>query len=76
MAGIAVNLYALGVVVAVVIVWVITHRRRMARMPEHIVPVGELDPDQIHVPSIYVKRVVQSAGLNKWIERRTVRKAN
>lgn len=43
---------------------------------EHIVPVGELDPDQIHVPSIYVKRVVQSAGLNKWIERRTVRKAS
>ncbi|MFO0599090.1 MAG: CoA transferase subunit A [Myxococcaceae bacterium] len=41
---------------------------------EHIVPVGELDPDQIHVPSVYVKRVVQSAGLNKWIERRTVRK--
>ena len=43
---------------------------------EHIVPGGELDPDQIHVPSIYVKRVVQSAGLNKWIERRTVRKAS
>ncbi len=43
---------------------------------EHIVPVGELDPDQIHVPSVYVKRVVQSAGLNKWIERRTVRKAS
>lgn len=41
---------------------------------EHIVPVGELDPDQIHVPSVYVKRVVQSVGLNKWIERRTVRK--
>jgi len=43
---------------------------------EHIVPVGELDPDQIHVPSVYVKRVVQSVGLNKWIERRTVRKAS
>lgn len=41
---------------------------------EQIVPVGELDPDQIHVPSIYVKRVVQSVGLNKWIERRTVQK--
>jgi 3-oxoacid CoA-transferase subunit A len=23
---------------------------------EHIVPVGELEPDQIHVPSVYVKR--------------------
>jgi 3-oxoacid CoA-transferase subunit A len=43
---------------------------------EHIVPVGQLEPDQIHVPSVYVKRVVQSAGLNKWIERRTVRKAS
>ncbi len=41
---------------------------------EHIVPVGSLDPDSIHVPSVYVKRVIQSAGLNKWIERRTVRK--
>jgi 3-oxoacid CoA-transferase subunit A len=41
---------------------------------EHIVPVGSLDPDQIHVPSVYVKRIVQSAGLNKWVERRTVRK--
>ena len=41
---------------------------------EHIVPVGSLDPDSIHVPSVYVKRIVQSAGLNKWIERRTVRK--
>jgi 3-oxoacid CoA-transferase subunit A len=43
---------------------------------EHIVPVGELDPDTIHVPSVYVKRVIQSANLNKWIERRTVRKRN
>ena len=41
---------------------------------EHIVPVGQLDPDSIHVPSVYVKRVIQSVGLNKWIERRTVRK--
>jgi 3-oxoacid CoA-transferase subunit A len=41
---------------------------------EHIVPVGELDPDAIHVPSIYVKRIVQSQNLQKWIERRTVRK--
>ncbi|MDX2014317.1 MAG: CoA transferase subunit A [Myxococcaceae bacterium] len=40
---------------------------------EHIVPVGELEPDQVHVPSVYVKRVIQSSGLQKWIERRTVR---
>jgi 3-oxoacid CoA-transferase subunit A len=41
---------------------------------EHIVQPGELDPDQIHVPSVFVKRIVQSKNLQKWIERRTVRK--
>jgi 3-oxoacid CoA-transferase subunit A len=41
---------------------------------EHIVPVGELDPDQVHVPAIYVKRVVQAKNLQRWIERRTVTK--
>lgn len=41
---------------------------------EHIVPVGELDPDCIHVPSVYVKRLVRSAGLQRWVERRTVQK--
>jgi 3-oxoacid CoA-transferase subunit A len=40
---------------------------------EHIVPVGDLDPDLIHVPSIYVKRIIQAKGLQRWIERRTVR---
>ncbi len=40
---------------------------------EHLVEVGELDPDQIHVPSIYVKRIVLAQGLRKPIERRTVR---
>jgi 3-oxoacid CoA-transferase subunit A len=40
---------------------------------EHIVEVGQLDPGQIHVPSIYVKRIVQAVGLKKPIERRTVR---
>ncbi|MCC6334200.1 MAG: CoA transferase subunit A [Myxococcales bacterium] len=41
---------------------------------EHIVPVGGLEADAIHVPSIYVKRIIQSENLQKWIERRTVRK--
>jgi len=40
---------------------------------EHIVEVGELDPDQIHVPSIYVHRLVQGRNYEKWIERRTTR---
>ncbi len=39
---------------------------------EHLVDVGELDPDQIHVPSIYVKRIFQGTNYQKWIERRTV----
>jgi 3-oxoacid CoA-transferase subunit A len=41
---------------------------------EHIVPVGEIDPDQVHVPGVYVKRIIQSGNLQKWIERRTVQK--
>jgi 3-oxoacid CoA-transferase subunit A len=41
---------------------------------ENLVEVGELDPDQVHVPSIFVKRVVSGQRYDKWIERRTVRK--
>jgi 3-oxoacid CoA-transferase subunit A len=40
---------------------------------EHLVEVGDLDPDQVHVPSIYVKRIVLAKDLKKPIERRTVR---
>jgi len=42
---------------------------------EEVVPVGALDPDQVHLPGIYVKRLVKGAGYQKWIERRTVRPA-
>ncbi len=41
---------------------------------EHIVQPGELDPDMVHIPSIFVHRIVQAKNLKKWIERRTVRK--
>jgi 3-oxoacid CoA-transferase subunit A len=41
---------------------------------EQLVEVGELDPDQVHVPSVFVKRVVVGSGYQKWIEKRTVRK--
>ena len=41
---------------------------------EHLVEVGELDPDLIHTPSIYVKRIVQGEQYDQFIERRTVRK--
>ena len=40
---------------------------------EEIVPVGSLDPDCIHLPSIYVKRLVLGAPYDKKIEFRTVR---
>jgi 3-oxoacid CoA-transferase subunit A len=42
---------------------------------EHLVEVGELDPDSIHTPSIYVKRIFQGEVYEKRIEKRTVRKA-
>jgi 3-oxoacid CoA-transferase subunit A len=41
---------------------------------EEIVPVGALDPDHIHTPGIYVKRIVQGT-FEKRIEQRTVRAA-
>jgi 3-oxoacid CoA-transferase subunit A len=40
---------------------------------EEIVPVGSLDPDCIHLPSIYVKRMILGAPYDKKIEFRTVR---
>jgi 3-oxoacid CoA-transferase subunit A len=40
---------------------------------EEIVDLGELDPDEIHTPGIYVQRVVQGKNYEKRIERRTVR---
>ena len=40
---------------------------------EEIVEVGELDPDQIHLPGIYVQRLVLNANPEKRIEVRTVR---
>lgn len=41
---------------------------------EILVPAGELDPDQIHTPGIYVHRIFQGANYEKRIEQRTVRK--
>ena len=42
---------------------------------EELVPAGELDPDHIHTPGIYVKRIVVNATPEKRIEQRTVRSA-
>ncbi|BBD80787.1 3-oxoacid CoA-transferase subunit B [Aerosticca soli] len=43
---------------------------------EELVPVGALDPDQIHVPGIYVDRIIQGEKYEKRIEFRTVAGAN
>lgn len=40
---------------------------------EELVPAGELDPDAVHVPGIYVHRIFQGGGYEKRIEKRTVR---
>jgi 3-oxoacid CoA-transferase subunit A len=42
---------------------------------EELVEVGELDPDLVHTPSVYVKRIFKGELFEKRIERRTVRKA-
>ncbi len=39
---------------------------------EEIVALGELDPDQIHTPGIYVQRIIQGANYQKRIEQLTV----
>jgi 3-oxoacid CoA-transferase subunit A len=38
-----------------------------------VVAAGEIGPDLVHTPGIYVKRVVRGEKYEKWIERRTVR---
>ena len=43
---------------------------------EHIVEVGELDPDMVHTPSVFVKRIFQGELFERRIEKRTVRKAS
>jgi 3-oxoacid CoA-transferase subunit A len=40
---------------------------------EHLVAVGDLDPDHIHTPGIYVDRIFKGDNFEKRIERRTVR---
>src|SRR6202140_4746356 len=43
---------------------------------EHLVEVGELDPEMVHTPSVFVKRIFQGEVFEKRIERRTVRTAS
>jgi 3-oxoacid CoA-transferase subunit A len=41
---------------------------------EELVGPGEIDPDHVHVPGIYVHRIFQGINYEKRIEQRTVRK--
>lgn len=40
---------------------------------EELVEPGQLDPDQVHLPGIYVQRIFQGSSYEKWIEQRTTR---
>ncbi len=40
---------------------------------EELLPAGSLDPDQVHIPGIFVQRIFQGAHYEKRIEQRTVR---
>jgi acyl CoA:acetate/3-ketoacid CoA transferase alpha subunit len=42
---------------------------------EELVEPGQLDPDAIHTPGIYVQRIVQGRDYQKRVERRTTRPA-
>ncbi len=42
---------------------------------ELLVPIGDLDPDQVHTPGIYVHRIVHNPTPEKRIEKRTLREA-
>lgn len=43
---------------------------------EELVPAGQLDPNQIHIPGIFVKRIFKGEKYEKRIEQRTTRKRN
>lgn len=40
---------------------------------EELVEPGELDPDEVHIPSIFVQRIIKGEHYEKWIEQRTTR---
>src|SRR5438552_6887384 len=42
---------------------------------ENLVEIGEIDGDEVHVPSVYVKRIFKGTSYEKPVEKRTVRKA-
>ena len=40
---------------------------------EELLPVGQLNPNEIHTPGIFVQRIYQGESFEKRIEQRTVR---
>ncbi len=42
---------------------------------EHLVPRGDIDPDHVITPGIYVQHVVPGTGYERRVEKRTVRDA-
>ena len=40
---------------------------------EHLVDAGELDPNEIHTPGIFVQRIFEGKNYEKRIEQRTIR---
>jgi len=42
---------------------------------EHLVEVGEIDPDHVHTPGIFVQRIIENSHPEKRIEQRTIRNA-
>ena len=42
---------------------------------EELVEIGELDPNQVHTPGIFVQRILEGSNYEKRIERRTVRES-
>jgi 3-oxoacid CoA-transferase subunit A len=40
---------------------------------EELLPAGSLDPNQVHIPGIFVQRIFQGETFEKRIEQRTVR---
>jgi 3-oxoacid CoA-transferase subunit A len=43
---------------------------------EELLPAGSLDPNQIHIPGIFIQRIFQGVDYEKRIEQRTVRTRN
>jgi len=40
---------------------------------EELVELGAIDPDQVHLPGVYINHIIVGSHYNKWIEQRTLR---